>query len=688
MATFPFSAAMERLESRLAPAGMLLLSTSGGVLSISGDGEANGIAITEVLGADEWTISDPLGGTSFMFNGSVQSAPFNIPAQEGIRANLKDGNDILRLQGSAEPAGLLLSKGLQLAMGDGSDEIELNPAGGFLAVLGAVNLDLGSGNDTVQVASTALFQSAFKLMGGSGDDTVGFAAGASFLKGLSLDLGSGVDLVSTDGLFNVQGKTVFKTGGSADGTTQIAFQTGTLRFDGPVSFQHGSGGYLFSVTADARFADGFKFSGGSGNDLIDLRDQIQAGGAVLIDFKGGNNELRMDDTSVFQGTSLTVKGGSDSDVITQLVNQRFDFSGAVKLQLGGGSNVWNAASGSTLIAGSLNWASGAGDDNWGFRGDRLQVLGSMALNLGSGTNTVHLQTDSGFSVGGNLDLGAGGGQDWITVDSDGFQILGNLGLKLGGGSNRLTTEGAEFHVAGGVSYAGGTGDDQVTFASTNLTVGRVLAFAGGAHAESQDLLDLRPEFGVLGALNYRGGQGTDFLRVGHVDGTSTQLMQINGSLTLRGGGGSNDLAMVDAVLQGSLNFQSEAGTGSVDRLNLRESQFWGAVNLRLGAGSSDSRIDDVLVAGNVLYDGGGGADTLSLDTDLLQAGRNRWLGTVRILGGSGDDLIKLGSAMPPGATLGNDFHRTVIVDGGSGTDFIEYGQNTYYDDPPFVVNLP
>eukprot|EP01031_Cornospumella_fuschlensis_P050000 gene50000-61197_t len=204
-------AVVESLEPRLAPAGTVILSTAGGVLTITGDAGNNGISITDVPATGNWSISDPTAsGTTYVLNGVTQAAMFTVPAQNGIKATLGDGNDDMRIIPSADPSGMILTGVLSINAGKGNDTLNLGTsANQALLVQGAATIDMGDDTDAVSLINSALFSNTVDIKLGAGNDNLalsGSGAEHTFLKGLKIDVGAGPSSMNlTSAILSVSG---------------------------------------------------------------------------------------------------------------------------------------------------------------------------------------------------------------------------------------------------------------------------------------------------------------------------------------------------------------------------------------------------------------------------------------------------------------------------------------------------
>jgi hypothetical protein len=681
---------IELLEPRLAPAGTVLLTTAGGVLTIVGDAAPNGIVITDTPLSGNWTISDALSGTTFILNGSIQFAPFTISAQNSIKATLGDSNDRIEIMPAAASSGMMLSGVLNVNMGKGDDIVIIGgTAAEFLSVTGATGIDLGEGTDTLTFSASTLFTGTADIKAGLGTDTVSFINGGTaehtFLKGLKLDMGAGQDTLAIESnLFNVSGGAFAVIGAGLAGFTQnytfnpdIGYVQTAASFSiaaGEVELTIGSSGSQVS-----QFGASLTVTTGTGSDTVILAGTISVTGAVTIDMKAGDNELTLDSSGAsLQAAALTLKAGADNDTVTLGASSLLTVNGAFSTHLGSGANVFEAA-GDELNAGSLSYSAGAtGNDTVSFTGDTLRVIGRATLALGAGTNDTAFNVATSVYIGGNLIINGLSGNDDVTLNSPSTVILGSFNLNLGHGNNTVEDTSEEFVIGGALSYTGGTGNDRFESSATSLFIKSSVTFKAGGNTGllGSDLLYLRPENGTVGSVKYTGATGADYLQLGNTDASSTLRLTVIGGVAATMAAGNSTASVIDTAIYGVLTVQSSGSAAHNDLITINESTLNGAVTLNLGASTSLTTIDDSMFRGAFLANLGAGADMILIDSTAGTTGLSSWYGAVQINAGSGMDDITLGSN-PPDFNAGNSFYSKVVVDGGADADNFSQGNNTF-----------
>jgi hypothetical protein len=128
---------IEPLEVRVAPAGLITATFTGGILTLNGDAAANELGLTS--GAEGTFDLTGLNGTLIAFNGAAAAA-------------------------SVAAVGAIVS--LKATMGAGADRLESTAV-----PLGAFSFDGGDGDDVVDLETTVV-KGAFSFNGGNNDDTL------------------------------------------------------------------------------------------------------------------------------------------------------------------------------------------------------------------------------------------------------------------------------------------------------------------------------------------------------------------------------------------------------------------------------------------------------------------------------------------------------------------------------------
>ncbi len=292
----------EALEDRVLLAGNVTVAiNAAGVLTISGDGAANGVDIVDTDGDGVYEIVGA-GTTTIIDNGGILNGIGELTvAPTSIVINLGKGNDTLSVVDSGFAGGLASGINVSVNMGAGNDQVLVLGAGQI--ALGDVKIDLGAGNDQIgvfgngadgfnslsisagagndQVGVDGVNANAIGVSGGAGNDIlgVGFAGGfGTFSNSLSIDGGAGKDLVQLDGANALHGN--IKLGGSADGAS-ILNSTFTNSFT-----LNGNGGKDNVEIGGSNFLGINTLNGGGGKDvLVNLGGNTWSPSTTIKSFK-------------------------------------------------------------------------------------------------------------------------------------------------------------------------------------------------------------------------------------------------------------------------------------------------------------------------------------------------------------------------------------------------------------------
>lgn len=411
------SPVLEALESRLAPAGIVMLDVSGGVLTVTGDGDANNIQITET-GPGTWNVSDGGGsGTLFSLNGGAALTSVDFAAANKINATLGSGDDTLSLAGTG------VSGAVKVDGGDGADTFNTTDVniGGNLVV------NLGAGNDTVNVSNDLTVGGALKVDLGDGDNNFNGFANDISLASLSIKGGSGVDSVSLDGhSVAIAGDVTVHTGDGLYNDISLGAEN-DLTIGGDVVFRGGTGndGLNLSGQVSAQVGGAVRFIGGGNEDSFAFRGETASLGSLNVRMDAGHvrlgSEYYSDDSITVNDSVLIRLGTAGQNGVeihnTQIVNDlkvvnTSDIGLDVSIEnssVHGGTRINSDTQGYTnvRIVGStfddqVTIRTGAGDDSVTLyaaqHGDNIWTVnefnGGLKVRLGDGND--HFQ--SGFSA--------------------------------------------------------------------------------------------------------------------------------------------------------------------------------------------------------------------------------------------------------------------------------------------------
>jgi hypothetical protein len=173
---------LESLESRHALAGNVVAVLTEGTLTILGDEQSNGVNIIYDVATKQHRIGGTdCGGSATTINGEPTPAVFS--GVKHVQVRLGAGDDKLDF-GAADQVYTAIGKKLSIEMGSGNDQVMLGRAGNDpsvgtdvahrLYVNQGIWIDLGEGNDQLDVANLKTNKSLI-VMAGGGNDVIDFA---------------------------------------------------------------------------------------------------------------------------------------------------------------------------------------------------------------------------------------------------------------------------------------------------------------------------------------------------------------------------------------------------------------------------------------------------------------------------------------------------------------------------------
>lgn len=532
---------LELLEPRLAPAGIVAVSTAGGVLTLTGEGLDNTVEIVSTA-SNVWEIKDSeaAGTTMFRLNGAqTPVSTLSLPTFQSIKATLNGGNDKLKL------TDVQLNGAVTIFGNDGNDTIDISAA-----LNGVVSVDGGNGDDNIVLSG--ILTNAISVKTGAGDDDV-LVTGGFYGRGMTLDLGTGSNdftMGTSSSIAMFGALNVTAAGGAAN--------TQNILLSGP----------LVSITGTATL----KTLAGATNLYL---------GSLADDFIRVNGDLK-----------ITTAAGDDLFLFSRTVG----VSGLLSINAGNGTNdLYNGADTNTvgnptlltsLELGSFNYTGGTGADTLALDLQSLSIAGNAVVNVGAGTNELAVKAAGNSLVGGALSYVGGTGADTARLLGASFRIGGAFSMSGSSGLNRtflVPTSG----VFGSVNVTGTTGDDVFYLGAPDLTsttqvmvLGKVVSNVGHGNADVRltDAL-LHDSFSHTSTA----ATGDDFFIMddSYIQGSTTVNMTGNAqakvfindstfiaAVTIATGGG-NDLVTFDTVTDASESKNS----------------FYGAVNVNLGTGN-------------------------------------------------------------------------------------------------------
>lgn len=452
---------IEFLEPRIAPAGLIDVSFSGGNLvlkSLTGDAGDETATITRI-GADGITIA-PGANVAIRYEGTTfpPTTPLTLAGFSGsLTAKLGGGNDSLVLDGGN------YSGDVRIDLGDGTDVLEIR--GGAINFVGKLTVSLGSGaNQFALTASDFHASKGLVVKSGSGNDLLTFASAKLVIDGgLSVATGGGSDTVQfTAGIaeLSVEKNLIVATSGSRSAIIEQSFSgIGKINIGGNLTLSAGTGDrvqqVLTGTTGTLAIGGDVAFSATNPTE----HTQVLAGGGTL----GGS--LRM--------TSRAIIGTQTFSATTGTIAGEVTLRGGTSVVVDFGGTIPNDLSITTAKNSSAN----------------------VALSSATIDGNVRIATKDGFGLSASIaiqdvilhgSLAVTGGIGATTLRVNQADIAKTFTVALKDGANRFLFEqekqpGAsifrgDVNLTGGIDVdtftIGGTADDSIQFLAAIIADGR------------------------------------------------------------------------------------------------------------------------------------------------------------------------------------------------------------------------
>jgi Domain of unknown function (DUF4347) len=542
-------------------------------------------------------------------------------------------NDIFNLgsQGIASPTLNQILGKVTMAGGDGTDTVNFKDdldssnntgiltsttltglgLGNLLTynTLETMNLNLGTGNDTLTVQSTHTGVTNIKansgndqinIQGNSGDTFVWLGAGDDTLNVGSFQPVTGGKLNQITKKLTVYGET-HTTGDTLniDNSGDTVARTGVLTKDSltglgmavgisyntieTLNINLGSGADTFTTLDTGAVTN---LNTGDGNDQVRIGPKLDADGVPLAEV---NPALA---ANLINGNSfaMTVNTGKGDDAIT--VNRN---TAALTLQGGDGNDniQLNTASDrqtGLLSNGAVTLDGGTGTDaiavNGSFRAETIQINAQGVQVTGSRTTT--------FSNLENLTVNGNGGSDNITVNASvtttGSTVTSSslTQIQVNGGLDNDTLNVSSVLSSTNVTVAGNEGNDTIKLGNTNNTLNQ-----------------------IAGGVTIDGGTGTDTTLVNNQGATTNQTGNITAT-TITGFG----LGTKGITYSNTEDLQINLGSGA-DTVTINGTQK-GKTTINTNGGDDSVTVNSI--GGQTLVNVGAGNDNLFTKVALSAAG--------------------------------------------------------------------
>lgn len=414
------SSVFESLEPRLAPAGIVMLSMSAGVLTVTGDALANDLQITE--SGSDWTIAAQAGGTTqFKLNGGPLLPSITFAAPLSLKASLGAGNDDLLITQAIIPGTLTVDGG------DGNDSLDLTGT----TIGGTATVRLGAGHDYFTAGGDLFFGKGFTVDLGLGQNTFDVNATSLISNGAisALAGGSAIEL-----------QTFILAAAVGDVKGGVTLRTSTVS---PTDFEIGA------MSDDSlRVTGGISITSGSGDDTVTLAGYIEALGTFAMNLGNGFNSVSSSDAGLIKANALSYVGGSGQDSVT-FDNQALQVTGSLSFSGSAGTNFLDLNPASTLrIGGGLSFVGGTGNDTLLIDGPSAIIGGAVSMNVSTGNNALGFDAVSGSA--GSLSFVASTGNDVVDIGQfEGASTLvtvrGNVSISTGYGSADVMVRDADIY---------------------------------------------------------------------------------------------------------------------------------------------------------------------------------------------------------------------------------------------------
>jgi hypothetical protein len=358
--------------------------------------------------------------------------------------------NVVDLSGSIE----VLDGGTSVGKFDNVKSIKMNVQGG-----GLVNVNLSNAGIPGSITATTAGVTIFTLVAGStvngglslkGDTTAQtliLDPGVVIGKSLTFNGAEGADSFTIGDGTSIGGSATFISveDGDFNTTTSSTTINGALRFKNtstPLPVQiNTNGNNGLNVSGKVTYA------GGTSDDVLFLAGTF-GNSASFVD-NSGNNGFAFGMNSTVHGSIKMVTGdGNDG-----LGLQSGTYDGNVSLKIGNGNNTFAyGVAGSVTVGGNIFMITGAGNDEWRTSGGGLTLSGNATMNLGDGTNKI---IANAIVNGSKISINTGSGVD--TVAFDGSATNAAVRIFLGAGNDSLA--GVLLRDSASAIFNGGDGTD-------------------------------------------------------------------------------------------------------------------------------------------------------------------------------------------------------------------------------------
>jgi hypothetical protein len=287
----------------------------------------------------------------------------------------------------------------------------------------------------------------FSLKGDTAAETLLVESGVQIGKSLTYNGSAGADSFSIFDNVNIGGTATFVSveNGVFETSANSTTIGGSLRFTNtatslPVMINTaGVNGLIVSGKVS--------YAGGTNNDSLFLKGTVD-GNASFLD-RSGNNSFNLGDGSTLRSSLKMITGdGNDG-----LGIQGGTITGNIALKLGNGNNLFSyGIAGSVTVGGNVSMITGTGNDIWRTSGGGMTISGNVTMNLGDGANEL---IASAIVNGDRIAITTGNGADIVSIDGSAPNT--DVRVFLGDGKDDLA--GVLIRANASATFNGGGGAD-------------------------------------------------------------------------------------------------------------------------------------------------------------------------------------------------------------------------------------
>lgn len=424
LARLPLS--IEPLESRIVPAGNILATFAGGVLTLTAEsaGAAEHIRIEMVDPAGDFPLSGQVVVSRTDGDTTVNNiAGFITPAGQTVRSiklDLKGGDDDLEISGVQIPGSLTA------ILGEGNNSVFID---GDTSIGGALSLKSGVGNDSFDLVNGVRVAKNLTVSAGAGTNDIDLLFGVHVGGALAVSTGAGNDTVRFGRLF-VGGATTAKLGDGENSLRNDVSDAGRTHLQGAAKFFFGADEDVFDLAEETFFGAGLTANLGNGFNLVELEEFTIGGKLVSITGGFGGDIVRVADSNINGSLKVALGGGQNS----------FSMDDVTEHPLADPLNAIVSTVGTTIF-GNLTITSGNAGDRIEIGDERpVRIFGATQILTGDELGGDVVQIDD-TSFYGSFLLNAGLGTDLISLDGK----TSNYGTVLFGASMKiLAGDGSDF----------------------------------------------------------------------------------------------------------------------------------------------------------------------------------------------------------------------------------------------------